>query len=375
MSYNEKLSQLRTHLYEKNINFLIGSGASFPFFKSLGNIEEKLSQIENIHLKRLVYYYYYKHCIKDNELLLNEENCCNYNVIKSYINFIRNLTSKMLRRNERISPKRANIFTTNYDVFFEKAINIVQKDNPSLIINDGGHGYFERYLSSDNFHKTVSKTGVFDHFYKELLTLNLIKCHGSVTWTKVNNKVENKLRILNNLEHMGSITQVFKSINIDLKEEEILHNFLKEDNDHSTTEELKAIANKYSTELEKFLKEYQNLQIINPEKSKFNNTVLKEHYYSMLRLLSYELERDQTVLIVFGFSFEDEHIRNLIKRSINNPSLLIYIFPYSIEGGTRIQELLNSRSNENIIIMGPEEVKKTDFDQFNKLLFGGYLDG
>ena len=62
------------------------------------------------------------------------------------------------------------------------------------------------------------------------------------------------------------------------------------------------------------------------KKNKFKNTLYQEFYYQNLRQLSYELEKQNSILIVFGFSFADEHIAEIIKRACNNPTLNIYIF-------------------------------------------------
>lgn len=76
---------------------------------------------------------------------------------------------------------------------------------------------------------------------------------------------------------------------------------------------------------EAFWDSYNQLPIVNPTKWKFHETVFEEHYYQMLRFLSYSLEEQNSVLISFAFSFADEHIRNLIKRSLSNHTLQIFI--------------------------------------------------
>lgn len=43
LNFDEIVKELQTLLTEKNINFLIGSGASVPFFPTLGNIEKILT--------------------------------------------------------------------------------------------------------------------------------------------------------------------------------------------------------------------------------------------------------------------------------------------------------------------------------------------
>jgi len=377
LKQSEVIKEIKNGLYEKNISFLFGSGASMPFFKNLGNLEDTLTRLRKDETKydsliKLLYVDYFKKSIEGNIQILDDKNSCNYNVLSQYIRFIKQLSAIMNYRNDRISPKRANIFTTNYDVFFEKAIDIVQSENPSLILNDGAQGYFNRYLSSENFHKTVSRNGVFDNYHKELLSLNLIKCHGSVTWSL--SEVESRIKIINNLGLVEKISELADEIDPSKEEKESLEKYLDPDEKESISDdELLAVAKKYDCkELENFSSTYKELLLINPEKSKFNHTVFEEHYYSMLRLLSYELERDGTLLIVFGFSFADEHILNLIKRSVHNPGLKIYIFSYDTAAARNIRQLLPNQNN--IVIISPTKDDCIDFNEFNNLLFGGNLN-
>src|SRR5260221_9249952 len=59
-------------------------------------------------------------------------------------------------------------------------------------------------------------------------------------------------------------------------------------------------------------------------KWKFHETVYEEHYYQMLRLLSYELEKPNAVLITFGFSFADEHIDRKSTRLNSSHTVISY---------------------------------------------------
>src|SRR5690606_18131416 len=80
---------------------------------------------------------------------------------------------------------------------------------------------------------------------------------------------------------------------------------------------------------DEFWSKYNEIPIVNPTKWKFHETVFEEAYYQILRHLSFELERPNSVLITFGFSFSDEHILNLVQRSLSNPSLTVYISCYN----------------------------------------------
>ena len=85
--------------------------------------------------------------------------------------------------------------------------------------------------------------------------------------------------------------------------------------------------------LSQFSERYEELLIVNPTKDKFKSTLLNQTYYELLRIYSNELERENTVLFVLGFSFTDEHIRELTLRVANsNPTLAIYVFAHSSKG-------------------------------------------
>lgn len=362
----ETISKLLT---EKNINFLIGSGASYPFFPTLGNVEKYLTKNSlTEETQHLVYAIYFNKVIMKNKDLFGDKVEGNkVKILDSYYGFIDNLTKKMFLRNSRLSPNRVNIFTTNYDIFFEKAIDLKLNNNQQLFFNDGANGYFNRILSSNNYHRTMSLNGVFDNYQKEIPMINLVKCHGSITWEKVNDDL---IKVNKHVGILDDILAAYGELKINKMQVGIFEKYLIEEN----TTALNAFSEKRVDELKAFYEVYNRLLIINPEKSKFQHTVLHEYYYSMLRLLSYELEKEQTILIVFGFSFADEHIANLIKRSLSNPFLQVYIFCHNEDSEKDILIKLGfSEIPSNIFFISPSaEDSAIDFTNFNKIIFGGY---
>lgn len=367
MIEKDDIKELQNLLTEKNINFLIGSGASYPYFKTLGNVEELLSDSRTKESsKKLIYTIFYNNAIRGNiELYNGDFTDTSKKISEDYNNFIESIVQIMQVRNSRMAPNRVNIFTTNYDLFFEKTIDNYMINNPNIFLNDGANGYYTRILSSENYHKTISLNGVFDNYQNEIPMINLIKCHGSVSWKIFNDRqiiVEKDVSILDNVE------SEFKKLSIEDSINE-LEEFIEKKDITSINE----YAETRIHNINDFFNEYKNLVIINPEKDKFFYTVFQEYYYSMLRLLSYELEREQTLLIVFGFSFADEHIANLVKRSINNPELIIYIFAFSDEAEKKIKEnlKLNPETRKVKIISPSIFDENIDFSHFNKILFGG----
>ncbi|MDP3292366.1 MAG: SIR2 family protein, partial [Sulfuricurvum sp.] len=137
-----------------------------------------------------------------------------------------------------------------------------------------------------------------------------------------------------------------------------------------------------------FLEEYDKLSIVNPTKGKFQQTVLDQKYYDLLRIYANELERENTLLFVMGFSFADEHIRDLTIRVANsNPTLMIYVFAHTNDAKVDLEKLLDitrNVKNKNIVIEAPDQTKdgdekmvdqfKYDFDTINAKIFTQILN-
>ena len=78
----------------------------------------------------------------------------------------------------------------------------------------------------------------------------------------------------------------------------------------------------------------------------FEETTLKYSYYELLRMYSNNLERENSVLIVSGFSFADEHICKITTRvAKSNPTLLILVFAYNDDAEDEIKGRLGTAAN------------------------------
>jgi len=100
------------------------------------------------------------------------------------------------------------------------------------------------------------------------------------------------------------------------------------------------------------------LIVINPTKEKFRFTLLNHIYYDLLRMFSNELEKENSVLFVMGFSFADEHIREIALRAANsNPTLIIYILAHSSDSKKELNGRLDAANcrNRNIEIIAPDQ--------------------
>jgi len=111
-----------------------------------------------------------------------------------------------------------------------------------------------------------------------------------------------------------------------------------------------------NTAVDTFTTAYEKLLIVNPTKEKFKSTLMNQTYYDLLRIYANELERENTVLFVLGFSFSDEHIRELTLRAANsNPTLMIYVVAYDSAAEKDLQSrfLPNDVKNNNVQVIGP----------------------
>lgn len=326
LDYFERLFQ------SANINFLIGSGASQPAISMLGNIENKLQQyIENENEAN--YFEEAERFLDDiwdtTNVLLNrsrsnqphlEELKIKVQTAKNnYKNFINSLEKILTKRRSGLLPRRANIFTTNYDLFIEDAAT----NNQSLILNDGfthrKNIYNNFTFDSKSFYRSVYATGNLYSYSVELPTINLIKLHGSLSWWKYE-------------EDIYYCIPAIKPLDLD--------DNLKKDwvNNHA---------------------------LVLPRKEKFKETVLENIYYDLLRTYSNELDKEGTLLAVFGFSFADEHIELLTKKALKNTTLKMLLFAYSESSVVTFSEKFRDFSNVEIIYIPNGNL---DFEKFNSII-------
>lgn len=351
-------------LHDKNINFLIGAGASAPYIPTLKindnvTFEDLLTNNDYNDIKDFIYYKYYNDILRKSFCFTSTDPItkkARKDTLDFYCNFIDNIVT-LINNKSANQIRRANIFTTNYDLFFEKASDKLLRKSANFVFNDGARGLSKRYLQISNFHTSTWHQGTNDLYKFEIPTINLIKMHGSVSWRKINeDTIEvNYPKVFPSKLELEIDSQTIEKIIEDINENLFIDS-AKETLNLSEDDDIK---------LKKFQIEYDKLAIVNPTKAKFEETVFQQHYYQSLRLLSYELEKPQTVLICFGFSFKDEHIREIILRSLSNPSLIIYIFCYRKKNKQEIQELI---SNKKIIFIYPDDDNSENIINLNRFI-------
>ena len=124
--------KIKYTIQDCNINFLIGSGLSAPYLDTLGNIEilltkldeQKIDQKKKDFIKISLYKKYFEGVVLKNLKILNDDEETKF-VFKEYCIFINSVQNILLKRKSTILGKESNIFTTNIDIFLEKALDNV----------------------------------------------------------------------------------------------------------------------------------------------------------------------------------------------------------------------------------------------------------
>lgn len=293
---SEKIEKkLRKIAITKQVNFLLGSGTSVPAIPLMGSYYDVNDKSANEQLFERV---------QDVSKKLLTKNYCElvekdiYIVLENYQKFIERIVSILNLSNSRQTPKNVNIFTTNYDLYIERATDQILK-RYKLVFNDGASGYFDRYLDSSNFNRTVSYKGLNDNYIDEIPSITLIKPHGSINWVKENQNIVIKNEVV---------------------EEPI---------------------------------------IVKPDGYEATTTFENNHFHEMLRIFQMELDKPQSVLFVIGFSFQDKHIAKMVKRAVQNPELMVYVFGFTDNDRRTYLDNLNFENERpNFRILTPK-----DFDE------------
>ena len=325
-----ELETLKDFIQSANINFLIGSGLSSPYLTTLGNIEKLLASLNlkndiDHHKKDIIAASIYKKYFEDVML----PNCTNripsedsekgkqyIEVIRQYKEFLNLWTLILHKRSNSLLSRQINIYTTNIDVFMERAA-----EETKVEFNDGFRGTLNPIFDETMFQKRVIKNSVHFQNSTEVPTFNLLKIHGGINWL-------NDGEIIKNDNTLSQITKIYEIIQ---KAVENGVEFIEVDKFEKMIEACESIDNidRKASLLGPFMNEYDKLVMVNPNKSKFSLTVLDSHFYEMIRMFSNSLEKENSVLMVMGFSFADEHLLNIVCRAARrNPTLQIIIFAY-----------------------------------------------
>lgn len=361
-------------VYEQNLNFLFGAGASFGFLPTLAlaikdadgkaytfeTLAKELGKDnDNKHLYALLFMYYYKSCIEPG--LPKKRNPRRRNrsqVLGQYKVFLQTLVSVLEKQGP--NDKKCNVYTTNYDNCLEVASDsLISKQEVSCVVNDGSAGFQTRRFHTKNFNNRVVQKGIFDKHAECIPQINILHPHGSVYWKKINegitvNYQESDYAISFDDDQTRLIAEFEKLVKDDTKS---LADLIEYGEDEFEDWD--------KLNVEDFWDEYNDIPIVNPTKWKFHETVFEEAYYQILRHLSFELERPNSVLITFGFSFADEHILHLVQRSLSNPSLTVFVSCYNDAEKQEMKKKFKGYSNVKFIAIDDDLI----FTRFNKRVF------
>lgn len=371
-----KIERLKDTIQDCNINFLLGSGLSCPFLPVLGNIEALLTELETVTLgasqKKILrvslYNRYFNSVIKKNLSILNGDAAA-APVLQQYKALLGCLNSVLIKRKVTILSKEVNLFTTNIDIFIDKAL-----EDLNLEYNDGFNGRFRPTFSLSNFKISRFKKSLHYDKTAELPVFNLVKLHGSLSWAM---GVGDSVVFSADLQHVKEVAAHPMSADhlIDIPETASLANLVSS-----------LAGKKADGATDAFINAYEKLLIVvNPTKEKFKHTLMNQTYYELLRLYSNELEKENTVLFAMGFSFADEHIREITLRAANsNPTLMIYVIAHTSKSKAQIEGALVAHTrNNNVKVVGPEQEDdghgnmvdkfKYDFSTINERVFAAVL--
>ena len=366
--------RLRAIVESAHLNFLIGAGTSVPYFAPLGNIEQALTDLAaaegpdsvKLLVRASIQAYFFENVLVPNIAVIEREASAEP-VLRTYATFMRTLNRILLRRHSTLLSKQANIFTTNVDMLFEVAMEELGID-----YSDGFSGKIRPKFDLGDFNTLRYRMGSrYEHRF-EVPVFNLVKIHGSASWLQ--QERENRKADIY-FDH--GLTLVRRTAELhDVARQHLLPALVDPQPEGQgptirSTADLLADANRRlkdakrpNTEVEvdetirAFSDAYEKLGIVNPDKRKFATTVLNETYYELIRRFSNELEKENSVLFVHGFSFRDEHLRDLVLRAARtNPTLQVVVFSYAREGLKEYMALLPDTEvkNGNIQFVIPEE--------------------
>lgn len=391
--FEDRIENFKNIIQDCNISFLIGSGLSVPFMKTLGGIETWLTGLEENkeisdelkkYIKASLYKSYFDVAMRGNlevEKLFqkNKYYCSESNTAinlietyESYKNFFKTINQILYERRSNTVNKQVNIFTTNIDVFCEKVI-----EDLGLHFNDGFNGIFRKQFQLSNFKKSFYQKSLHYDNMAEIPVFNLLKIHGSVTWKLKDGIIEfagldTLQSVISKIEEKELLGDLLEIIEINNKKWE-------ETETDITIEEIIEIAKKQGSipSIDDFIKVYEQLQVINPTKDKFRDTTFNKTYYEMLRLYANELEKENSVLFVMGFSMADEHIRDITFRAIkSNPTLKVFICSYTTEAkdiiGNLSQDKIDLNNFHNVELLNP--IEEFGLSKANELLFTPLLE-
>ena len=347
--------RLRTIVQDSHLNFLIGAGTPSAFFARLGNIEQALTDLADSEasdatkalVRASIQGYFFENVLVPNLKIVDRDPSAEV-VLRSYATFLRTLNRILLKRHSSLLAKQVNVFTTNVDMVFEMALELMGID-----FSDGFTGKIRPRFDLGDFNTLRFRMGSRYEHRSEVPVFNLIKLHGSAGWLQEQRSATmTDIYFDHGLSLVASVMKEFDNAKS--------HLLQIENPDEVDAADLisKVTTSSVPEAVTEFTAAYDKLGIVNPDKRKFATTVLNETYYELIRRFANELEKENSVLFVHGFSFRDEHLRDLVLRAARtNPTLLVVIFCYSRADRAEYEKLLPDLDikNGNVLYVTPPQ--------------------
>ncbi|HMK26064.1 MAG TPA: SIR2 family protein [Chitinophagaceae bacterium] len=229
------------------------------------------------------------------------------NLIKNKGYYHEKFVKKILQR--PLNLKRANIFTTNYDLAFEYAFDKLGVHNIS-----GFSGFQKRTFKPETFEYDIFFPGSTTQGKVQKIekVLKYYKIHGSLTWIKENPSPNN----------VYGISEV-------------------------PIEQIRTGGG------------YENIMIY-PTTAKKSFT-LDFPYSELFRQFSATISQSQSTLITYGYSFSDEHINDIIYQALTIPSFTLVIIDFNGTKGSKEILKLKELNDPRIIIIQGEKLGSLPF--------------
>ncbi|MBK5211162.1 MAG: SIR2 family protein [Coriobacteriia bacterium] len=327
-----------------HINFLLGAGFSAGSVQCLGD-REKWSEAINACNE---HWFDGKRQIA--EALLNYEFFCNVLIpmrnvepSDSQKRLCREVKRIVQSRGTTTIPKRACVFTTNYDPLIELAL-----EAENCIFNDGFEGRNQPRFATRSFSRLQYVQSLSMEYASQIPTINVAKLHGSLTWRSDDGQTDD-IYYCDYKKGLDALAEEYKVLlenQTVCKTFEVIGGEPSEASLESLAKALGSIDEIACDKLLSFSKAYYlGFRLVNPAKQKFADTVLGLTYYELLRLYANELDRNNALLVAFGFSFADEHILEITKRALENPQLMLWVCCHTEDNLDAYQSLFSSVSN------------------------------
>jgi len=210
-------------------------------------------------------------------------------------------TKKILQR--PLNLKRANVFTTNYDLAFEYAF-----DKLGVNFISGFSGFQKRTFKPEAFEYDLFFPGSTTQGRVQRIekVLRYYKIHGSLTWLKETPSENN----------VYGISEV-------------------------------------PIEIIRSMKVFENIMIY-PTTAKKSFT-LDFPYSELFRQFAATISQSQSVLITYGYSFSDEHINDIIYQALTIPSFTLIVVDFNgTETSEEIKKLKELKDPRVIILQGEQ---------------------